>query len=954
MEIDKDSQLPPWIGDDSATWIQRIDLDKRRLVLNRPLGASTATFGDIPRAWHITINTPHASGALEIRLTKQAAGVKWDVRDLTSSSITLPAAIRNISIIPRDGNATTTVTSHARSLAVKLAPGRFCIDVGPDGSGAYTVQEIPSDIDTVPFVFDGMGKLRRFRGIASHGVIVHTPASDIDMGHVSGSVTFASAPEGAVLKTDGAVNFTKGVQGRLDVTARIINAPDIVGSGVIRADELLVEGRITPNNGRLSMELSGLMWCRGGLHKTDITLCDKPGTANRVLVGVDNSNSGFAIDYGPVGNIHQASRARVRGGGGATGASITDSTIRGRGALEVAGSVESTLVDLEGIFVCAGSFNAQGLAADEDALKVSRSVVAGVLDLAGSQALVAERIDAAAVCNGRIDDSSGHLVVLTESVRDARIYSSTIVVRTEAPSVGAIFNSEVVGTHHLHVVGSVDATSTLEGHGDLSLTGDCDAAMPVSWMPGAPWHEIQAREFVVRGAVRSLQVRCDNSSLPQPRLTIRDDGKIESIDLSGQLVLNFERADETPLLNKLSLNNQAHAILEGSVAELPLVETTGHAAFTALIKEPEAEVKLGLVSKARDDRIDLDAGHGLIRVVEPIRFTSDPSTAAAAPMIVAIGGSIGIEVTLESLVCEPTEQGSVINLDVGDRGRVNALAGDFGLRRLTGRVHGVPRDRAATAPAVLRVLRGAQFEDIDGSGLSQTRIGQLIDVDISRLPAGDVPGLAALQVLTPSAEPLMKFASGLGPRGHGGISAYRDAVSRKREPLCDDNVRAEAQRLREIADIVRSRANSGSTYSAAQWAAAHAHALQVKWFSFERPLRWLHRLVGYGVRPGPALAFYIAWTLLVGLGLFWWDSDPGSLAASTDFRPGDYDLRASLGRAFLLPAGVLRSDVGGATPYRPAFESPVWHFVLVMITGLVVGFLAVALKNFLLRPKSDS
>lgn len=952
--MNQDAEIPPWVGEDAVNWIRQIDSRAQRLTLEHPPGADVATFGDVPAGWHITIDTSRTSGPLDIRLTRQAAGVGWEFRGVRSNVITLPKALRNVSIVPQDGTRPTTVIALAKILAVKLAPGTYSLTVGPNGAGDYSVREIPATQNNASFVFNGPAQLRRFRGSAARGLTVHNPVADVDYRDLLGPVTFLATPNGATLSTQGSVIFKAGARGLLDVTAARIAADEINARGLIRANDIRIEDRIMPEVGRLSAEATGFMWCRKGFQDTDVLLRQPPQGVSLLLVGMESPNSRIAIDYGPIGNIHEARRSVVSAPDRTVDASVNTSTVRGDGDFEMAGSAVATVVDLTRSFTCAGSFSAHQPPEGGPVLKAARAIIGGTLNMAESRALVVERLDAAAIGDGHVCDASGHLVVMTDALRGAHVSASTVRVTAESSEDTALSDSHVVGTHHLHVVGGIDSTSTLEGHGDMSIAGDCDAETPVLWVPGTPWQGVQAKQLSIRGVTRHLSAVGSSAALPLPRVVIADGGKVEYLDASGQLSVNFHHTDGTPLLTRLRLSDKSHIVVDGFVSELPLVETAGRVRLTAQIDEATVEVSLGLAAAAESDQVDLDAGGGLLRVVAPCYPPGDDSGRAAVPRVVAVGGDIGVDVTLAALTCLPDDPAHVVGLDVGARGRVNELSGEFGLRHLAGRLHGVTRDDHGTTPARLRDLRGEQFVNPEQAGQPARRRGQLIDVDISRLPSSDVPGLTALQVLSPSPSPLIKFASALGPHGHGGLAAYRAVLSQKPEPSCDDDVRAEAQRLREIADIVRSRANSGSTYSAAQWAAAHAHALQVKWLSFERPLRWLHRWVGYGVRPGPALATYAAWTLLVAIGLFLRDADPGELAASPDFRPGTYGFLDSLGRAFLLPAGVLRSDVGGATPYRPAFENPVWHFVLVVVTGVVVGFLAVALKNFLLRPKSDS
>src|SRR5690606_31016794 len=125
-----------------------------------------------------------------------------------------------------------------------------------------------------------------------------------------------------------------------------------------------------------------------------------------------------------------------------------------------------------------------------------------------------------------------------------------------------------------------------------------------------------------------------------------------------------------------------------------------------------------------------------------------------APRIVASGGDIGVDVTLAMLTSAPEPGGRAVDLDVGAPGRINSLDGEFGLRRLEGRIQGARGSSRAGGMARLVRMRGAiAAEPAAGAGV-RGRQGQLIDVDVSGLPSVDVAALARLHVLSPSPAPL--------------------------------------------------------------------------------------------------------------------------------------------------------------------------------------------------------
>jgi hypothetical protein len=312
------------------------------------------------------------------------------------------------------------------------------------------------------------------------------------------------------------------------------------------------------------------------------------------------------------------------------------------------------------------------------------------------------------------------------------------------------------------------------------------------------------------------------------------------------------------------------------------------------------------------------------------------------PIVELAGGSkIAVATALEDVVCTPASSYEPSELSIEALGRIASLAGAFNLAQLRGRISSsdrrrgwLSRARNSNEPAQLvRVTapQGGQDAATGSAAYPDLEGGQLIGVDVTRVSYADIQALSHLHVFDPHGRTLTSHAKD------------RDPPTGKHE---------RAQRLKLLADAVSTRAASGNTRSAVMWASARAHHAVVTNL-LESAARWAHWALGYGHRPLPALLTYLAWLVGMSTVLTLVDAEPTCAPPAADtnsFTESPYSFWQQVARVLLLPAGLLRLELGGATTYAPIGCSAGWHTVVFAVTGVLLVYLVLALRNFLRTP----
>ncbi|MFV0533960.1 MAG: hypothetical protein ACK5MR_09930, partial [Cumulibacter sp.] len=540
----------------------------------------------------------------------------------------------------------------------------------------------------------------------------------------------------------------------------------------------------------------------------------------------------------------------------------------------------------------------------------------------------------------------------------ATAIADKVTVSTARHRERGVVGSRLEANNDLYIAGPVDSDSTLVCRGSATL--DAEVSSILHWTVSGD----ADAQLSISAPISRVVAKCAENS--QHAVALSGDGSVGWLKVDGAVTLSSNDAGES--YKRVSLASGSRLSLDPKITGLNRVEVAGRARLATDAWATSKTLALGMVATSVHAQVRLATAGARIKVSPA---AEDPSgDVPRLPLVAMDEGELIIEGDLPMLCAASRAQGPGVVLTVPEGCRFRDVVGTISLRSLEGRIESDETvAEGSEAGTVTRswLARYYPQDSPSGAPLGETRHGQLIGVDISRIRYADVPQLRRLHVLNPPGRPLIAYAKALDKERWYRRLYRRLATKAGRAPLYRpdyaDDLAAESQKLREIADVLRTRANSGATYSAAEWAAAHAHALQIRTPKTERLMRGAHRLLGYGVRPAPAL-FTLA-TGLVGVAVILMAFD-GADSASTgalnagsadpddqDFRSGEYGFWESLWRAVLLPAGFLRSDVGGATAFRPVFGHPGAHFLFVLATGVIIGFVAVALKNFLLRPKAD-
>lgn len=949
---------PEWLVEMQGVRLTGHDPEARTVNLQVVGPNSSLAFGHVPADYRVAVSASGHGLRLVVTLLRQEAGVEWDFRLGPGVQLSLPAAMTQITATRQQWRFPVPRISWARkSGRLTLGGGEFWLAVGESRDGHYSVSHV--DVESAaPLVLAGPAMCERLDGPGRLPATIGNPAPGLVIADHSAKVTVTGVCRGVTSASAKSLEFKSAVGGEVDLVAEEITFTSISAAGAIDAHRVGVSERMTGTlEKRLACAATEWLWCSQGTDRVDITLEKRGLVVPYALLGA-NAFDQRLREHVEHAEPHSLEPAEVKLASPVpANAAVTDTTFVGpESEVDLACSAAGvTLVGVKTVRAASSiSVRAPGNAADDRTALVAADVfVGGYLDLGESAAAVSGRLHATRIRGGSISAGDGviALAVATREVRSCRpVHARLLRVASRDDELG-IVDSEVHAGEHCHVSGSVDESSALYLMGDASFQGPVSCAKAIEWTP-SPWNrEIDRQTLALDADVRAVKVKAPGGRSADAVVDIGPGASVASLSTSRDV--GFE-GPGSGFVEDLEIASGVRVWFGKELRRFPSVRV-GHD-VTITLGDPVGDdglarptCTLGLAKLEPDASATLDSVEGTISVV-PAPALPD-GTRPDAPDLRLLDGSYVLGAVAGKISCTGT-----VWLDVSAEGRVNELVGKFSTRSIQGRVEGSQaKGRRAVLVAWPHEYRGRATDDeLREPAMHVGQQGQLIEVDISALPASNLPSLKGLEVLSPSSRPLIDAAKELGPSRHGGVRSYGGVFGIKHMPATSDNVRAEAQRLREISEVVRARAVSGNTYSAALWAAAHSHALQVKWWRFERLFRLLHRAVGYGVRPAPALGLYAIWTLVVAAGLTYGDSACDLAGEFRCVSADGYSFWDNLARAFLLPGAVLRSDLGGAQGYHPVADHPMAHFALVLVSGLIVGFVAVATRRYLLRPRTDS
>ena len=943
---------PQWLQDLGGCTMDVFDPDLRELTLVPQQTRVNPSFDVIPEGWTINIACQNSYFEVAVKLQRQMKGVHWHLSSNAESRWWLPRAMSAISVDNHGNYSTCQLNLASKSPRLTLSPGRYEINAGGASDGTYSVVVSSDSNQNSEVILEGPARLSRIQCNPTARVTVHSAAEELTVLGPVPRVTLNGQCKQLAIQGAGSVNLNANISERVDIECAELISGGLHAPGQLRATTARLSGEIAPATGRVEISISQELVARRGGRNFDLKFLPDPGGGAPPRAIFGGRDGSARIDLSPEPPVERdRGRAlenvpKVNPGGAFDVADIENSSLTGGGVVEVTGSARALLKFDLTRFVVSGDMTLRAAGKDEEAppkeFEVDLVAVGGNANLSGRGIRVGKYFQATGVAHGDIEGGDQATVVFT-SAEEVSITASHIHTNRVTPSEVQISRSNLKAAHRLDLSVPQDTASSFELAGDGHIAAAIHEGSKFTWSPDGQWGDGDPRHLVLSAEVAALLID-SASALPTEAVLETSQGvQVRALRLVGAATIATNTTASDDALNELVLKRASHLVVAGGLrtvhslgyrgdCALELLEGAGRLTVTANPLEPDG------------GKLNLLPGGGTIRLARPTQQDAQPESPRGQREIVAKNGTIEVSDHLKVLTCEGLGDNAV-TVDVEPLGRIEELRGEFQTRKIHGRIAGVRQ--TDDEDAVTRLVRWHSQEP------SSDRRGELTDVDISRLPAEEIHRLSSLHVLSPSPKPLIAYAKKLGPDYREQLSSWIRHRGHKFHSSSDVDVQAKAQKLREIADIVRSRANSSSTFTAAQWAASHAHALSIG-LGIERGLRWLHRLVGYGVRPLPALVAYVAWTGFVTALLYFFDPGDCSNRYDTKFVPGPYGLDESLQRALLLPATILRSDLGGATPFRPAFDSALAHYLLVLGTGIVVGFLAVAVKNFLLRPKSDA
>ncbi len=957
MESTGDWKVLDWIPDSLRVEdrIRLLQFDDQYIEFDCSGLQGDFPFGKVSGGWTVIL---YGIDARSVVVTPESARrVTWVIKEWIGGAISFGDKVETFEIEGVKDSGRVDVTLKSLKSVGTLSHGTYAVTA----TGAWTLH-LADCSESEPVVLEGptspasvVGKKttavdfgHEVKGIAVTGgtwARFHKPANDV----VCRDVTF--------LAFDDDLRGATEIDGAEELKAKSINA-----QGSIECNQVVVDNSILGSDGQIKVTGS-LVEVLGGLRDCEITLRN-PGAELRVGAqpGSGITRAGWSAVKKQFTNGSAEGGER---GADHSGVVVDNTVIRGDGDIRIDGSTRDCEVNVNGQVGITGDFTFSSSGKGRQVLSATEIAVNGVVDLGRRSMKFKDLFSATELVDA--SQAKGGGVAVFGSLHRSCLEGGQVQVRED------ITDSTVQGNKVLEI-GNVDKKSRIEAHGTAQFNGKVLGAvvwkLPATGRAGSALHIANSIERLeIEGPLNARAGKI-------PRLYTKSFPRY--LEVAGTIELAWppgsrkSKKKQLPATNSVLLKNGARLVVnvEINVGKVKLASTEATIEVGSSAASEPKIVQLTLAGLPGDTDETLKKGV-LSLVGSNTRFQvvlaeeHAPRLKMAGQELHVIRGSVAVSVESRfpeggsgrgkggirgssSLDIEPTlsaEDGATID-DVTGRFRVGALGGRIvGHRSGPGnwmmwwKWFGNKEIRSGKSrPYQSAVVVGIDERPSD----APRRKGELIDVDVATLLTEDVSHLGRFQVFEPLDVGLVHEA-----KTHGkGRKSWK-------EPDC----KSRAQRLRDIAEATRTRAVSGSSYSAAMWAAARSHAVSLgEGRSGERFLRFLHRIVGYGVRPIPAVATYVC-TLLAGAGMLTWvDSqqpmDPE--ATCLQCKQGNYGFPDQLERVLVLPTSLFRGTGGGAIPYRPIGNSLGAQSLATLTMTVLLGFIVVALKNFLMRPRGDS
>jgi hypothetical protein len=789
-------------------------------------------------------------------------------------------------------------------------------------------------------------------------------------------IAFGTVKDGLTVEAATSVTVTGDCTGRHQVSADSLRLGSVRGRGTLPAETIMVADQVDGDGDGLIITADGSLQL-GGTARNTALLCGASSDQPVVVVGYPN---GRHTQLGEPELSTETVRPAV---GHPSSASTPPDTlldgcvVMASGDVAVKGSISSSLLRVDGQLQVEGDLDCSaptttdlvsslptedrqrlGTSPDDEPFTARRVLVTGDLRLGQQQVVhVTSLFSAASVDGGAVELTDSVSTFVAGRVGHTRVSAHDVGV-VDAPE-----HSTLIAAGLMHLVDGAPTGNTLsfKGSGIFGAAVQC----PLTWEPnGNHVCDLRAAASLVRVASPDLPAGEDG-----PLLRVADGHPVKHLCLMGWLRVEAERPETGKRTKRSTSGGQSEAtevsklVTLGACARLHLgsglldlgdVELTADATI-GQDRSQHSYLLAGLrpVGGSTDaDEVDLSKvsrgnpaltvfSGACIRLVVPRPgqgYTARGSYSMPTLRLDEDTHAV-VATALEEVICISSSS-KWPKLSVEALGRIASLIGPFDLSQLHGRIGSGPHRRTwkfwtrdSHPPAQLRQITASQ----DGHGTVNASAtypdlegGQLIGVDVTRVSYADIQKLSHLHVFDPDGRTLMSHA-------------------REANPPAGKHERA--QRLKLLADAVSTRAASGNTRSAVMWASARAHHAVVN--VLEKAIRCCHWALGYGYRPAPAFLTYLTWLVGTGAVLMLVDGDPRCESPDADtarFVEGPYSFWQQIARVLLLPTGLLRLELGGATTYAPIKCSAGWHTAVFAVTGFLLVYLVLAIRNYLRTP----
>ena len=963
----------------------------------------------VPAGWQIKIVLGRPQN-VSIECRQPSDGVVWVLSPQSRTrTIKLGSGLHDVQIEGRGPHQLTLELAYA-DLALTLSPGQYLINSASTDETSPVTYRVRTESGgaTSQLVLAGTARLERLR--ATGRVDLQVPVENADLEatgtltavelsrtrvrvasldatvrqrplgptvRVTGTATnctfscqgdiHLSTVTGGVTVTEAGSLVVGACEGPVDVVADSVTVRSLSGSGTVQCRTFTAEGNVLAADGGLAISASEEVDIRGTARDASLS-CS--GTDSLMTIGGGRRQQPHWDVTAPEVTVETVRLGTVSG---ATPARDTP-VVRGcviatRGSVRVLGSIESSLLGVAGQLAVTGGLDISSLDADgvpahvppsfgeesgfpspEAPCIVAELIVGGDIGLASHQQIkVDAALSAASVTGG------GVTIQPDGRCAAGRVVGSTV----EAGYLGVlddVDDSRLTARALMHLAKGASAQATLNLDGDGVFGGPVDAALTWSPKVGASCEP--------RAGASHMTVRSSTAGENEkPNLVLPEDQAVERLVLTGAMQLSVTDASPrrrtgtepkiTKVCDTVTLRADAHLYVNADRIDLGTLklDAAGHISRVSAGRD---EVVVRLQPAITPPELTVSPGPG-VRFEPAVRPKDSVDT--STPPVRIRGGHTVIRTRLDAVICETGSAGEDPQLLVKAGGSIGAVSGQFHIDELRGRITAREHDDQASSRTarLIRLIwrmtagkygvRGAAVARLVGASSSgddhPLQGGQLIGADITELEFPSLEPLGKLHVFDPDADTLMDHAS------------EPDAGARKNdEEERHRGLHERAQRLKLVAELVASKANSGATRSAALWAAARAHHRAVPvHHRLERAARFVHRMLGYGYRPGPAAWTYAAWIIGLTIALTVVDRDPGCAGPNqTTFIEGPYHFGDQLLRTLLLPLSVLRLEVGVRITYAPIGCQAGWHALVFAVTALFLGFLAVAVRNYLRTP----